>query len=176
MQSIDNQIYCVTQHPGKSCFMRCNWWYGFSDEVEAFIKRYKVTQSHICVIKPQINQLAGGFEYLYRHLPTLSIEDLTDELIEALLVNQACHLDITLRHYFKTLKYGSYRQCDRSRRGLESQLSLARYRFLNYVDHPELRFAHYIELEALRQHPVCWELRKTLRDTFLLLDNTEDTS
>ncbi|MEM9954490.1 MAG: hypothetical protein AAF846_22975 [Chloroflexota bacterium] len=149
------------------------WWTGFSDEVEAFIRRYQLERCQICTIKPCINRLAGGFEYLYRNLPTLSVDDLNDELVEALLVNQAHHLDITLRHYFKTLKYGSYRQCDRSRRGLENQLSLARYRFLNYSSHPELKFARYIELEALRQHPVCWELRKTLHDTFLLLDEPD---
>ncbi|MEM9955759.1 MAG: hypothetical protein AAF846_29435 [Chloroflexota bacterium] len=152
--------------------MRCCWWTSFSDEVEAFIRRYQLSRCQICRIKPRINQLAGGFEYVYRNLPTLSVDDLNDDLVEALLINQAHHLDITLRHYFKTLKYGSTRQCDRSRRGLENQLGLARYRFLNYSEHSELQFAHYIELEALRQHPICWELRKTLYNTFALLDKS----
>lgn len=149
------------------------WWYGFSDEVEGFIRQYKVEKCDICILKPYINRLAGGCEYLYRHLPILSVADLTTTLVEALLVNQACHLDITLRRYFKTLKYGSAIQCDRSRRGLQNQLKLGRYRFLNYAQHSDLAFAHYIELEALRQHPVCWELRKTLHDTFSLLDETD---
>ncbi|MEL6406904.1 MAG: hypothetical protein AAFV98_21600 [Chloroflexota bacterium] len=151
--------------------MRCNWWAGFSDEVEAFIARHRLPRCHICDIKPQINRLAGGFERLYRHLPALSVDDLTDELVEALLVNQACHLDITLRHYFMTLRYGTYRACDRSRRGLQNQLGLARYRFLSSTRYPELAMAYKIEIEALRQHPVCWELRDTLHKTFTLLEH-----
>lgn len=165
-----NCFVCHEKRPFKSLPTQCNWWYGFSHEVEAFIHSYKVGKSGICAIKPHINQLAGGIEYLYRHLPTLYVDDLTNELVEALLVNQACHLDITLRRYFKVIKYGSYRQCDRSRRGLENQLQLARYRFLNCSHLPELAYAHYIELEALRQHPICWELRKTLHETFSLLE------
>ncbi|MEO1290257.1 MAG: hypothetical protein AAFV93_21100 [Chloroflexota bacterium] len=58
------------------------------------------------------------------------------------------------------------------RRGLENQLGLARYSFLDYSKHPELEFARHIELEALRQHPICWELRKTLYNTFALLDKS----
>lgn len=170
---MDGILPCAWSEATPRCVstrVRCNWWGGFSGEVEAFIHRYKVAQCHICVIKPHINRLAGGVERLYRHLPELTPDDLTPEMVEALLVNQAGHLDITLRHYFRMLKYGTYTQCDRSRRGLQSQLRLARYRFLNYPGHPELAFALYIELEALRQHSVCWELRQTLHETLMLLE------
>jgi len=170
---MDGILQCTQPDTVSRCIstrVRCNWWGGFSGEVEGFIRRYKLAQCHICTIKPHINRLAGGVERLYRHLPELTPDDLTPEMVEALLVNQAGHLDITLRHYFRMLKYGTYDQCDRSRRGLQSQLRLARYRFLNDPDHPELTFALTIELEALRQHPVCWELRKTLHETLTLLD------
>lgn len=155
----------------KSCPIRCNWWCGFSDEVEAFIRQYRVAQRHTWFIKPHINRLAGGFEYLYRHLPGLTVDDLNANLVEALLINQAGHLDVTLRHYFRTLRYGSCRQCDQSRAGLQGQLRLARYRFLNHPHQPDLCYGRYIELEALRQHPICWELRQTLHQTFRLLDH-----
>lgn len=164
-----NDQKCHSNRQFLSCPKHCNWWCGFSEQVEAFIKRYKLARRHTYVIKPHINQLAGGFEYLYRHLPSLTVDDLTDEMVTALLVNQAGHLDITLRHYFMVIKYGSYRQCERSRIGLQKQLRLARYRFLNHRQHPDLAFALMIELDALRQHPVCWELRKTLHETLLLL-------
>lgn len=154
----------------KSLPIRCNWWCGFSAEVEAFIKTYRIEQRHVCIIKPRVNRLAGGYERLYIHLPKLSAHDLTDDLVEALFANQAGHLDITLRHYLWTLRYGSYRQCDRSRLGLQKQLHLARYRFLNHPTHPDLILARYIELEALRRYPLCWELRKALQDTFQLLN------
>jgi len=168
---------CSTHHlriPTRvaSCPVRCNWWCGFSGEVETFIRRYRMSQCSVCVIKPHINRLAGGVEYLYRHLPELSKDELTTDLVEALLVNQAGHLDITLRHYFRMLKYGSTAQCDRSRAGLKSQLRLARYRFLNHREHPELAFAYYIELEALRQHPICWELRQTFHQTLMRFNDT----
>lgn len=170
---MDGGFQCGRADAAPGCVstrVRCNWWGGFSGEVEAFIRRHKVAQCQICAIKPHINRLAGGVERLYQHLPELAPDDLTPEMVEALLVNQAGHLDITLRHYFRMLKYGTSAQCDRSRRGLQSQLRLARYRFLNYLEHPELAFALYIEREALRQHPVCWELRKTLHETLMLLE------
>ncbi|MEO0561491.1 MAG: hypothetical protein AAF125_05235 [Chloroflexota bacterium] len=165
----------LTTNPTRciSTRVRCKWWCGFSGEVETFIRHHKLPQCHICVIKPHINRLAGGVERLYRHLPELTPDDLTPPMVEALLVNQAGHLDITLRHYFRMLRYGTEDQCDRSRAGLQRQLRLARYRFLNYPDHPELAFALYIELEALRQHPICWDLRQTLHKTLMLLDQRE---
>lgn len=174
MHYSETNIQSIGKNSFKSLPIRCNWWCSFSDDVESFIKQYKIPKRHTYIIKPKINLLAGGFEYLYRHLPGLSIKDLTSDLIDALLVNQAGHLDITLRHYFWTLKYGSQRQCDRSRAGLQNQLRLARYRFLNHPDHPDLVFARYIELEALRQHSISWELRQTLHKTFLLLTSDLD--
>ena len=169
-----NEIQDVWADTAPRCVsmnVRCNWWCGFSGEVEAFIRQYKVARRHICAIKPHINRLAGGVERLYRHLPEMTSDDLTPQMVEALLINQAGHLDITLRHYFQMLKYGTYEQCDRSRTGLQSQLRLARYRFLNHPNHPDLHYARCIELEALRQHPVCWELRKALHETLMLLNH-----
>ncbi|MEM6528856.1 MAG: hypothetical protein AAF653_11220, partial [Chloroflexota bacterium] len=146
MDRLQGNIVCSQKSARvMSCPVRSNWWCGFSGEVEAFIQRYRIPQARVYVIKPHINRLAGGLEYLYRHLPELTVEELTPDMVEALLVNQAGHLDITLRHYFRMLKYGSTAQCDRSRAGLRGQLELARYRFLNHHEHPDLAFAHYIE-------------------------------
>ncbi|MEM6530719.1 MAG: hypothetical protein AAF653_20645, partial [Chloroflexota bacterium] len=142
----------TTARPAPFCWRR----YRYPSHVEAFIRQYKLRQG----IQPWVNAPAGGHEPQFAHLPCLRAADLTPNHIHALLANQAGHLDITMRHFLGLMTDGYSAHCYASILGLEGQLRLARYRFLNHPTHALLCHAREIEQRVL-SHECCEHLRET---------------
>ncbi|MGB7339271.1 MAG: hypothetical protein WBC91_10305 [Phototrophicaceae bacterium] len=118
----------------------------FSDEVENFVTQHgnsNLTREQIRENAQVIRELMGGIEpnapASVREMPIVFPNELTQRQIDALLWNQAGHIDNTIRTSIETQNFD----------GLLNQVSLARYRFL--AD-PRVRDALNIEFQAL-QHP-----------------------
>jgi len=130
----------------------------FSVEVENFIIEYKSKATRgsdeAKYYSELVHEMSGGVELGQMNEPRYYIHNLTDDHIDALLWNQAGHLDITVRGNIESGNYINTRR----------QLALERYRFLADPTHPELIRGRQAELSALNHPDIPDDVRGELLD------------